>query len=149
MEKRISIVSLKMETDKELRSEYEEHILNPLTAKKVARKIIGNKDKECFLLLTLNSKNQINNASIISEGTLNSSLVHPREVFKVAVLSNANKIMVFHNHPSGDVNPSKEDLNITKRLRDCGELMGIGLMDHIIVCEDEEIYYSFKEAHEI
>ena len=76
-------------------------------------------------------------------GTINTSLVHPREVFKRALLNNASNIMVAHNHPSGDPNPSKEDIQITERLKEAGNLLGINLLDHIIVGEDK--YISLKE----
>ncbi len=149
MEEKLKIVSLKMETDKEIRYEYNEEITHPIIAKDLATRIIGHSDRESFLVLSLNIKHKINNASVISQGAVDYSLVHPREVFKTAILSNSNKIMVFHNHPSGDTYPSKEDINLTKRLKECGEILGISLMDHIIVSENESEYYSFKEHHEL
>ena len=149
MEEKLKIVSLRMETDKEIRYEYDEEITHPIIAKDLATRIIGNSDRESFLVLSLNIKHKINNASVISQGAVDYSLVHPREVFKTAILSNSNKIMVFHNHPSGDTSPSKEDINLTKRLKKCGEILGISLMDHIIVSENESEYYSFKEHHEL
>jgi DNA repair protein RadC len=75
---------------------------------------------------------------------LNSSIVHPREIFKVAILSNSATIIIFHNHPSGHVEPSEEDITITKRLKECGKLMGIELLDHIII-GSEDRYCSLKE----
>ena len=149
MEEKLSIVSIKMEIDKELRYEYDENITNPYIAKKLATRIIGNSDRENFLVLSLNIKHKINNASIVSQGAVDYSLVHPREVFKTAILSNSNKIMFFYNHPSGDIYPSKDDQNLTKRLKECGELLGISLIDHIIVSEDENEYYSFKEHNDL
>ena len=83
-----------------------------------------------------------------SIGSLNSAIVHPREVFKIAVLSNASNIICFHNHPSGNISPSEEDENITRRLKECGEILGIGLVDHIIV-GDRDRYFSFKENNKI
>ena len=85
---------------------------------------------------------------VISIGSLNSAIVHPREVFKIAVLSNASNIICFHNHPSGNISPSGEDENITRRLKECGEILGIGLVDHIIV-GDNDTYFSFKENNKI
>lgn len=149
MEEKLKIVSLKMETDKEMRYEYNDEITHPIIAKNLDTRIIGHSDRENFLVLSLNIKHKINNASVISQGAVDYSLVHPREVFKTAILSNSNKIMVFHNHPSGDTCPSKEDINLTKRLKECGELLGISLMDHIIISEDESEYYSFKEHQEL
>ena len=99
--------------------------------------------EEVFILITLNTKNIITGYFEVHRGTINTSLVHPREVFKRALLNNARYIMVAHNHPSGDPNPSKEDIQITERLKEAGNLLGINLLDHIIVGEDK--YISFKE----
>ena len=82
--------------------------------------------------------------NIVSIGTLYSSLVHPREVFKTAILSNAASIILFHNHPSGDPEPSTEDTTITKRIKEAGTLMGIELLDHVII-GSEGRFYSMKE----
>ena len=89
--------------------------------------------KEFFIAFYLDSKNKIIAREIISIGTLNSSLIHPRELFKGAVLRSANSIILSHNHPSGSLEPSEEDISTTKKLIDCGELLGIKILDHIIV----------------
>jgi len=99
--------------------------------------------QEVFGILILNTKNKIVAAHEVSRGTLNSSMVHPREVFKPAVLHNAAGIICFHNHPSGNTEPSKEDIEITERLVGAGAIMGIVVVDHIIVGDDE--YTSLKE----
>ena len=99
--------------------------------------------EEVFILITLNTKNIVTGYFEVHRGTINTSLVHPREVFKRALLNNASNIMVAHNHPSGDPNPSKEDIQITDRLKEAGNLLGINLIDHIIVGEDK--YISLKE----
>lgn len=99
--------------------------------------------EEVFILITLNIKNIVTGYFEVHRGTINTSLVHPREVFKRALLNNASNIMVAHNHPSGDPNPSKEDIQITERLKEAGNLLGINLLDHIIVGEDK--YISLKE----
>lgn len=99
--------------------------------------------EEVFILITLNTKNIVTGYFEVHRGTINTSLVHPREVFKRALLNNASNIMVAHNHPSGDPNPSKEDIQITERLKEAGNLLGINLIDHIIVGEDK--YISLKE----
>lgn len=101
-------------------------------------------DREKFVVACLDTKNQPVNISIVSIGSVNSTVVHPREVFKVAMLSNASKIICFHNHPSGNLKHSKEDETITDRLKECGEILGIELVDHIIVGDNDE-YFSFKE----
>ena len=99
--------------------------------------------KEVFKIVLLNTKNEIITDSEISIGTLNSSLVHPREVFIEAIKRSANKIILLHNHPSGSVQPSSEDKNVTRRLIQCGDIIGIGIIDHIIIGDGE--YFSFKE----
>ncbi len=99
--------------------------------------------KEIFKVILLNTKNEIITNIDVSIGTLNSSLVHPREVFIEAIKRSANKIILMHNHPSGSIEPSNEDKKITKRLISCGELIGIEVMDHIII--GDGVYFSFKE----
>lgn len=99
--------------------------------------------KEVFKAVLLNTKNEIISDVDVSIGTLSSSLVHPREVFKEAIRRSASKIIVMHNHPSGSVEPSREDKNITSRLIKCGEIIGIGIIDHIII--GDGLYFSFKE----
>lgn len=99
--------------------------------------------EEVFILITLNTKNIVTGYFEVHRGTINTSLVHPREVFKRALLNNASNIIVAHNHPSGDPNPSKEDIQITERLKEAGNLLGINLLDHIIVGDDK--YISLKE----
>lgn len=103
--------------------------------------------KEVFKVVLLNTKNEIITHVDVSVGTLNSSLVHPREVFIEAIKRSANKIILIHNHPSGSVEPSIEDKNITKRLIDCGEIIGIEVIDHIII--GDGVYFSFKENNVI
>lgn len=90
---------------------------------------------EVFGVLTLTTKNKIAGAHIISRGTLNTSLVHPREVFKPAILNNAAAVIIFHNHPSGDTTPSQEDRVITHKLVEAGKLLGISVLDHLIIGE--------------
>lgn len=99
--------------------------------------------KEVFKVVLLNTKNEIISDIDVSIGTLNSSLVHPREVFREAIKRSTNKIILMHNHPSGSVEPSNEDKNITSRLIKCGEIIGIEVIDHIII--GDGLYFSFKE----
>jgi len=98
---------------------------------------------EKFGIITLTTKNKVAGIHIISIGSLNTTIVHPREVFKAAILNNAASIILFHNHPSGDPTPSAEDIKVTKRLTDAGKIMGIAVLDHIVVGDGE--YWSFKE----
>lgn len=106
---------------------------------------IGKLEQEEFWCLNLNSKNRIISEWMVSRGTLTASLVHPRDVFREAVRVNAHSIIVAHNHPSGDLTPSPEDHDITKRLIEAGILLGIRVLDHAVITEDE--YYSFHAQH--
>ncbi|WP_415426022.1 RadC family protein [Staphylococcus borealis] len=99
--------------------------------------------QEHFVVLLLNSKNIVIKEETIYKGTLNASVIHPREVFKAAIRASSNAIIVLHNHPSGDVTPSKEDIATTIRLKDCGELLGIQVLDHIIIGDQK--YASLVE----
>jgi len=97
--------------------------------------------QEEFRVLLLSTANTIIKEVVVSRGSLNASIVHPREVFKPAVIESAASIILMHNHPSGNPNPSKEDIKITKQLAEAGRLMDIGIFDHIIIAGDD--FYSF------
>ena len=99
--------------------------------------------KEKFLIVCLNSANKIIRYEIISIGSLNSSIVHPREVFKAAIENNSASIILLHNHPSGNPEPSNEDINITKKMIESGKIMDIPVFDHIIIARNS--YTSFVE----
>ncbi|MFA7288336.1 MAG: DNA repair protein RadC [Melioribacteraceae bacterium] len=101
------------------------------------------KQKEQFLVVTLNSANIMERFNIISEGSLNTSIVHPREVFKTAIDNRAANIILIHNHPSGNPEPSKEDIEITKKLVESGRILDIKIFDHIIIAGN--FYVSFVE----
>lgn len=100
-------------------------------------------DKEHFIILMLNTKNFLLGVETVSIGSLNSSIVHPRELFKSAINKSAAAIILAHNHPSGDATPSREDIEVTKRIKSGGQLLGIDVIDHIIIGDNS--YYSFKE----
>ncbi len=102
-------------------------------------------DREMFRCVYLNAKNMVLSIPVISIGTLDSCLVHPREVFKGAISRSAAAIIACHNHPSGIPEPSEADINITRRLKEAGQLLGITLVDHIIIGENRR-YVSFKES---
>lgn len=104
---------------------------------------LRHRQEECFVVTFLDAKCRITGYEIVSKGSLTASIVHPREVFKVAIQHAAHSIVVLHNHPSGDPSPSTEDLQITKRLKHGGELIGIPLLDHIIIGDGS--YRSLKE----
>jgi DNA repair protein RadC len=90
-------------------------------------------DQEEFLVATLDTKSKVRRVIRITRGTLDSSLVHPREVFRAAITDAASRILLIHNHPSGDATPSQADIKITERLVEVGKLIGIEVLDHIIV----------------
>ena len=141
--KRVGIVSLKLVKESSVLYETRT-VSNSYDAYKLIKNFLIDSDREKFVVACLDTKNQPVNISVVSIGSVNSAIVHPREVFKVAMLSNASKIICFHNHPSGNLKCSKEDENITNRLKECGEILGIELVDHIIVGDNDK-YFSFKE----
>ena len=105
---------------------------------------IKDERKEFFVCLYLNARNQVIHKEVISIGSLSASIVHPREVFTVAVQHHAASIILAHNHPSGDVSPSKDDIDLTHRLREAGLIMGIEILDHIIIASGD--FVSLKET---
>jgi DNA repair protein RadC len=118
-------------------------IKNPESVVKAIRASIKDKAKEHFKLILLNPRNKIIGISTISIGTLNASLVHPREVFKDAIMHNAASVVLAHNHPSGDPEPSEDDIKITKKLVESGKILSIDVIDHIVVGKNS--FLSFKE----
>lgn len=102
-------------------------------------------DREQFLSVILDGRNQIAGFNVVSTGTLTSSLVHPREVFKPAILASAAAIILVHNHPSGDPEPSDEDRALTRRLKEVGDLVGIRVLDHVVIGDGR--YVSLAELH--
>lgn len=104
----------------------------------------GKKKQECFIVVTLSADHRVIHSRAVTVGILNKTLVHPREVFRTALKDNAAAILVAHNHPSGQVVPSEDDNDITKRLLDAAKVLGIKLLDHIIFCEDEVLFYSYQ-----
>ena len=118
-------------------------VKNPWDIYKYYMESLRYNQKEVFKVVLLNTKNEIITDVDVSVGTLNSSLVHPREVFKEAIKRSSNKMILIHNHPSGSVEPSKEDKNITERLIKCGDIIGIEVIDHIII--GDGLYYRFNQ----
>lgn len=141
--KRINVVSIKMVRESSVLYNMR-RISEPKDIVDLGKKFLDELDREELIVACLNAKNEVNSVNIVSIGSLNNSIVHPREVFKTAILSNAASIVMIHNHPSGDVTPSKE---ITLRIKESGTILGICLLDHIIIGNDT--YYSFKEHGEI
>ena len=101
-------------------------------------------DKEHFTIIMADSKNKIIGFNLVSMGTINQSLVHPREVFRPAIVAAARSIFICHNHPSGDPTPSNEDIDTTERLKEAGKILGIEILDRIILGDNR--YMSLREA---
>jgi DNA repair protein RadC len=117
-------------------------VSSPADVERLLRGRIANLDRENFVVLLLNTKNEVIETSTVSVGTLGASLVHPREVFKPAVRASAASVILAHNHPSGKVEPSREDREVTRRLGEAAGILGIEVLDHVIVGDG---YFSMKE----
>jgi len=145
----INLTVYKLELVKEKSGKYDlsKRISSPDDAVAIAESVLklSCATEEHLILLTLSTKNDVTGVFTVAQGSLNASIVHPREIFKRAIVNNANKIIILHNHPSGDPTPSQEDLSITKKVREGGELLSIPLLDHIIV-GDGEAYSIIGEA---
>lgn len=112
----------------------------------LVRKYLEGADREHVVALMLNTKHYINAIHTVSVGSLDASIVHPREVYKAAILSNASGIICAHNHPSSDTTPSNEDIQVTKRLVEAGKVLGIDCLDHLIV-SDTDVYSLRGNGH--
>jgi DNA repair protein RadC len=124
-------------------------ITNPQNVYEILLKILNSENevdqmKEHFWVLGLNARNVIQYIELVSLGTLTLAFVHPREVFRFAIMKAISSLMIAHNHPSGDPEPSQEDLKLTRRLVDAGKIIGIELLDHIIIGNGGD-FSSFKE----
>jgi DNA repair protein RadC len=117
---------------------------SPIAVVNYLQKSIGREKREHFVILSLDTHSHLIKVSNISIGTLDASLVHPREVFNEAIRVSADRIILAHNHPSGSIEPSKEDVAITKQLKCAGKILGIDILDHIIISKDG--YKSLREA---
>ncbi len=133
---KISVILANLELTKRYLVENERPIID--SSEKVVEQLteFRNKKQEYFVCLTLDGANRLINKRVITIGILNSSLVHPREVFAEAITDHAASIIVAHNHPSGSLKPSQADLEVTKRLQKSAEILGINLIDHIIITKD-------------
>lgn len=141
--KRVDIVRIKL--CKETSILYEPRkITTPSDGAKLLRMFLEDSDREEFIVVSLDTKNQPVSVNMCGKGSIDSCIVHPREVFKAAILANATSIMIGHNHPSGITQPSTEDIKITERLQKAGEILGIKVLDHIIIGHNGN-YESFKK----
>ncbi|OXS60875.1 DNA repair protein RadC [Bacillus sp. DSM 27956] len=140
--KRVNIVSVKLVRESSILYD-RRSIRSPQDAYELLKGFLEDKDREHFIVVNLDTKNQPVSINICHIGSLNASIVSPREVMKSAILSSAASIMVAHNHPSGETTPSREDVDVTKRLVEAGKLMGIELLDHLIIGDGK--FTSLKE----
>jgi DNA repair protein RadC len=136
-------ISKRLEKEECLRKNKSVIIKSPRDLFPLLKEKIINFHKEYFMVVSLDNRNKIISVDVVSIGTLNSSLIHPRETFEVAIKNHAAGIIICHNHPSGELKPSEDDLFVTQNLIKAGKLLGIEITDHLIVSKDG--YYSFKE----
>ncbi|WP_429995929.1 RadC family protein [Metabacillus fastidiosus] len=140
--KRVNIVIVKLVKESSLL--YKDRcVRSPEDGYQLLKQFLGEVDREYFIIVCLDTKNQPTAINICHIGSLNASIVHPRECFKPAILSNAASILVGHNHPSGQAAPSREDIEVTKRLVEAGKIIGIDVLDHIIIGDNQ--FVSLKE----
>ncbi|HEY3376378.1 MAG TPA: DNA repair protein RadC [Armatimonadota bacterium] len=129
---RIPMYKVTLVRDRSQRAE-QPVISAPNDAYEIFNTILGDADREQFVILLLDTRNRVRGMHIVSIGSLNASIVHPREVFKAAILANCSGIILGHGHPSGDPTPSSEDITTTTRLIQAGELLGIPVLDHLVL----------------
>ena len=136
-EKNINIDIVKIHMVRDGSIEYgRKPVSKPQELADLGLKLLKNADREMFILVCLNTRNFVNCIHLVSIGTLDKTVISPREVMKAALLSNAASIAFIHNHPSGDAEPSQEDISLTKRLASCADLFDIRVLDHVIVADD-------------
>ena len=123
--------------------QYQDTIASTQEAGRFGVSEIGDEAQEVVLVVILNTKNKINAIHRVFTGSLNSSVAHPREIFRSALLNNGARILVYHNHPSGNTEPSEADIIFTKRMEEAGSILGIDLLDHIIISGNE--WLSLRE----
>src|SRR3989338_4606467 len=145
--KLLSFVELSKRYNKLINGGYKQKITSAEDVFNRFKDRLGQEKQEHFIVLYLDSKHQILKEETISIGTLDASLVHPREVFKRAIQESAYGIILVHNHPSGDPSPSQQDIEVTNVLKDAAKVLGVKFIDHIIISSNK--YYSFREKESI
>lgn len=141
--KRVQVVRVEMVKERAVRFATN-LVRTPQDAASILACFLAGVDREHFVLMCLDTKNKVNALNVVSVGTLNGAMVHPREVFKPAILANAAAVILGHNHPSGDTTPSREDKEIVKRLAEVGKILGIEVLDSLVIGDDGD-FVSFKE----
>lgn len=142
--KYVSVV--KMQLVKESRVLFDAKVSSPAVVAKMIKQMTDGSDRELVYVVSVDSKNKPIATELVSMGGVNSSIIDVGNIFKHALLSNAAGVIIAHNHPSGDVTPSVEDIRVTKRIEEAGKLLNLPLLDHVIVGDMEtDVYYSFLE----
>ena len=148
MTKGLEVVKIRLVKEEPLMND--RYVTCPEDAVQVLSDELAEIDREVFAVLNFNTDGSVINMNIVSVGTLNSSMAYPREVFKSSILSNAASVILVHNHPSGHTKPSKADYDITKRLIEAGEILGIDVLDHIIISgQNKQRNYSLRDHDEL
>ena len=129
----IQIVKINLVRESSINLTYGNSIHSPEDAERILREYVGDSDREVFVAMTVDNRNNVTSLSTVAIGNINSCIIHPREVFKTAILSNSAGIILCHNHPSGECQASSEDIAVTARLTEAGKILGITIMDHIIL----------------
>jgi len=145
---RLSVLGLRVVKERSGNYDFEDKkISSPSKARDILEEVfeLSELAEEVCIIMCLDTKNKVTGLFKVSQGSLNSCIVHPREVFKRALMQNASSIILAHNHPSGDTTPSSEDISTAKRLDEAGNLLGVAVLDHIIVGANGN-YRSFKEG---
>ena len=144
---RLSVLGLRVVKERSGNYDFEDKkISSPSKARDILEEVfeLSELAEEVFILMCLDTKNKVTGLFKVSQGSLNASIVHPREVFKRALMQNSNAVILAHNHPSGDVTPSGEDISVTRRLQEAGDILDIKVLDHLIIGAGGR-YKSFKE----
>lgn len=140
---KIERVSVRLVSDSYINSQTK--INTPIDAVRCIQEYLDGIDREVVAVINISSSGKPVNVSVVSVGTLNEAMFHPREIFKTAILSNAASMIVIHTHPSGCLNPSRYDVEATNKLLNASIIVGIPILDHIIIGSGTRDYYSFKE----
>jgi len=136
-------ISRRLKNEEKLSQNKNKIIYSPKDIFQLLKEKVINFHKEYFIVVSLDNRNKVISIDTVSIGILNSSLIHPRETFEIAIKNHAASIILCHNHPSGELKPSKDDIFITENLVKAGKILGIEISDHLIITKNS--YYSFKE----
>ena len=143
----LPVLGIKLVRTGSVRCAGHRQIHSPKNAAAIAWECLKYSDREQVIAILVDTKNGVVGVNVVSVGDLSSCVVHPREVFKAAILANAASIILAHNHPSGDPTPSPEDIAVTRRIAEAGQILGIELLDHIIVGDRERFVSLKNEGH--